>query len=486
MRFYELNNTGRELDLYINPNYTLTSDKILAEVKIMSLSAISSKMAVAIAIAFIIGIVIGYGSAYFTITPKTHVKTVTLPPSTTTITKTYTKSTTQITTKTTTSTFTPTGKKVTLTVVVPWSGEELKNFKIVINKFEQEHPNIQIQIRIYRAEQVAQIAPPQFAAGMAPGDVIFMCWGWWIQKMAEKGYLVDLSNQVNTSEFIKGIFKPVTVNGHIYGLPFAAWAKPGFWYRKSFFKKYGLQPPKTWDQFLALLKKIKNIPGIVAPLASPDSPGWPLGDIVEHFLITFGSPQLQLELIHGAVKFNSPQVEKIFKDYLVPLLKQGYFGKPVEWTRLITDWWNGKYALYYMGTWITGMVPDPNDLGFFQLPGCKGVVMGTDYIIVPKFTKHLQTALMLAKWLATEGQEIYVGTHAGKLPTWLKVPPNAIWAPVRQVYEKIKNEVPLPDLDDSIGGKWQQLYWQEMELLWVSPDKWQDILNTLTQQFPSK
>ncbi len=128
----------------------------------------------------------------------------------------------------------------------------------VLKAFEQEHPNIKIEYKIYRAEDLASIAPPQFAARMAPGDVIFTAWGWWVEKMAEKGYLMDLLGIVDPNEFI---IKPIMVNGKIYGLPFTAWTKPGFWYRKSFFEKYGLQLPKTWDDFLNLLKKLKKILG---------------------------------------------------------------------------------------------------------------------------------------------------------------------------------------------------------------------------------
>jgi multiple sugar transport system substrate-binding protein len=414
----------------------------------------SSKFILAIVISFIIGIAIGYGIGYFTYPMLNPVTQQT--------------------------------QKVTLVVIGPWAGEEMNAFKEVLNAFMKEHPNIQLEYRIYRAEDLASVAPPQFQAGMAPGDVMFSAWGWWVKEMGDKGYLMDLSGLVNPDEYIKGIFDPVKSGNHIYGLPFTAWAKPGFWYRKSFFKKYGLSEPKTWDDFMKLLDKIKTIPGIEAPIVTGDSVGWPISDVVEHFIITFGGPDLQLKLINGEVKFNDPQVKSIFENYIVPLIKNGYFSKPVEWTKAVTEWWNGKYALYFMGTWITGMVDDPNDLGFFPLPGCKGVVMGTDYIIVPKYTKHPDEAKMLAKWLATEGQRVHAGTHAGKFPTWLKVSVNDIWQPMQQVYLKLKTMTPLPDLDDSVGGEWQKLFWDQLKLLWVQPDKLDDVLNTLTENFPSK
>jgi len=437
----------------------------------MSTAPETSKLVIVAVVTFIIGILVGYGIGYVTITPQQ-----------TTVTTTVTKS--QVTTVTQQQT-TP-AQKVKLIVIGPWAGDEMKAFKQVLDKFVEEHPNIEVEYRIYRAEDLASIAPPQFEAGMAPGDVIFSAWGWWVKEMGEKGHLMDLSDLVNEDEYIKGIFDPVKSGDKIYGLPFTAWAKPGFWYRKSFFQEYGLKEPKTWDEFKQLLDKIKQIPGIEAPIVTGDSVGWPISDITEHFIITFGGIDMQLKLINGELKFNDPQVKTIFENYIVQLIKEGYFSEPIEWTKAIEEWWSSKYALYFMGTWLTGMVDDPDDLGFFPLPGCKGVVMGTDYIFVPKYTEHPEEAKLLAKWLATEGQKVHVGTHAGKFATWLKVDIKDHWKPMQAVYEKLKQMTPVPDLDDSVGGDWQKLFWDQLKLLWVSPDKLDEVLNTLTENFPKK
>ena len=418
----------------------------------------------------IIGLMIGYGIGYATITPQQ--VTVT--------------STTTVTSQATVITTATPAEKVKLIVIGPWAGAEMEAFQQVLNKFTEEYPNIEVEYRIYRAEDLASIAPPQFEAGMAPGDVIFSAWGWWVKEMGEKGHLMDLSGLVNTNEFVSGIFDPVKSGDKIYGLPFTAWAKPGFWYRKSFFQAYGLQEPKSWDEFLQLLDKIKGISGIEAPIVTGDSVGWPISDVTEHFIITFGNIDMQLKLVKGELKFNDPQVKEVFEKYLVPLIKEGYFSEPIEWTKAIEEWWNGKYALYFMGTWLTGMVDDPNDLGFFPLPGCEGVVMGTDYIFVPKYTKHPEEAKLLAKWLATEGQRVHVGTHAGKFATWLKVSVEDHWTPMQVVYEKLSKMKPVPDLDDSVGGDWQKLFWDQLKLLWVDPDKLDEVLNTLTENFPKE
>ncbi len=421
--------------------------------------------------ALVIGIAIGYGVGYATISPQqiTVIRTVT---------------------ETVTAGVAPPAppERVRLIVIGPWAGAEMEAFQEVLREFMRSYPNIEVEYRIYRAEDLATIAPLQFGAGMSPGDVIFTAWGWWVKDMGDKGHLLDLGRLVNMNEFTPGIFDPVKSGDKIYGLPFTAFAKPGFWYRKSFFQAHGLKEPKTWDEFLRLLDEIKQrqIPGIRAPIVTGNGVGWPISDVTEHFIIALGGPEMQLNLISGKTAFNDPQVRSVFENYLVPLLKKGYFSEPIEWTKAVEEWWGGRYALYFMGTWITGMVPDPNDLGFFPLPGTKGVVMGTDYIFVPKYTKHPEEAKLLAKWLATEGQRIHAGTKAGKFSTWLKVGVKDHWAPMQVVYEKVAGLQPLPDLDDSVGGEWQRLFWDQLKLLWVNPDKLGDVLNTLAANFPKK
>ncbi|MBE9593067.1 MAG: extracellular solute-binding protein, partial [Proteobacteria bacterium] len=164
----------------------------------------------------------------------------------------------------------------------------------------------------------------------------------------------DLSDVINEGEFVPGTLVS-KVDGKLLAGTFTGKIKPGFWYSKSFFGKYGLTVPQTWDELVTLLQKIKMVPGIEAPIASGNGTGWPLSDVTEHFLISFGGPALQKDLIAGNVKWESNIVKGIFEK-LVFLLKSEYFSEPAEWTTILKQWEKGEYALYFMGSWITGMV----------------------------------------------------------------------------------------------------------------------------------
>ncbi|PZN12949.1 MAG: ABC transporter substrate-binding protein [Bacillota bacterium] len=335
---------------------------------------------------------------------------------------------------------------------------------------------IRVNYQTQRAEDLQTVLPAQFEAQQAPGDVIFM-WDWWVKENAQ--HAVDL----------KDIWEPEAqafrmpaseADGKIVAVPYALTVKPGFWYRKSFFEKHGLQPPSNWDEFMALLEKISKIEGIKAPIASGDGVGWPLSDVTEHFLIAFGGPQLQRDLIEGKVSWTDPQVRSIFEERLVPALK--YFGDPVEWTQAVDLWWNGEYALYFMGNWITGMVDDPSDLGVFALPGTKGVVASTDYAFVPQYSQHVDEAKKLLAFLISQkGMELRA-QQGGKLANRTDVAPDAHPDVDQQVAELMVDAELLPDLDDSIGGDWQRTFWDQLKLLWVQPDAVGDVLQTLQDE----
>ncbi|MCD6449496.1 MAG: carbohydrate ABC transporter substrate-binding protein [Thermotogaceae bacterium] len=365
-----------------------------------------------------------------------------------------------------------------LTVIGPWSGAEQEKFMPVLKAFEEKY-GIDVEYRVYRAEDLAKILPAQFGARRAPGDVIFM-WGWFIAEQGKKGHVVDLLEYISPEDFLPGVLDSVTVDGKLYGVSYTGKVKPGFWYRKSFFKKYGLKVPETWKDFVNLLEKIKKMPGIKAPIASGDGVGWPLSDVTEHFIITFGGPTVQKDLAAKNIKFESFTVRRAFEK-LAFLLEKGYFSEPTEWTTILKQWWNEEYGLYFMGSWITGMVDDPEDLGVFTLPGAEGVVFASDYFFVPKYASNLEDAIKLAKFLATEGQIIQV-KQGGHIATYKGVPLSAYPTVDREVARIMQNVEVVSDLDDTVGGAFQKAFWDQLKLLWVRPERLDEVLQVLDEK----
>ena len=370
----------------------------------------------------------------------------------------------------------------TLTLISGWSGAEREAFLPVLEAFEKE-TGIDVEYRIYRGEDLSTLLPAQFEAKMTPGDVIFM-WGWFVTEKAREGHVLELTDIIDEADFLPGALSSAKVGDRIYGAAYTGKIKPGFWYRKSFFEKHNLTPPQTWKEFVALLEKIGQIPGIDAPIASGDGVGWPLSDVTEHFLMTFGGPQLHKDLTAGEINWTDPLVKAVFVARLVPLLEAGYFSEPIEWTQALELWWNGDYGLYFMGSWITGMVDDPDDLGVFSLPGAMGLVFNPDICFIPAYTESPKEAKQLLSFLASSrGQEIQV-KQGGHIATNLGVPLDAYPPVDRRVAGVMQGKVAMLDLDDAIGGEFQTTFWDQLKLLWVRPARLDDVLEVLEEKAP--
>ena len=374
------------------------------------------------------------------------------------------------------------GLPPTLTIVGPWAGKELDAFEPVIDRFERI-TGIRVKIRILRAEDLAPVLPAQFEAGQAPGDVIFM-WASFIRQYAPAGHIVETTDVIDPVTLSPGALAEVTVDGETYGGAYTGKVKPGFWYRRSFFEAHGLTEPTTWQEFVDLLETIKGIDGIVNPIATGDSVGWPISDVTEHFLITFGGPDLQRGLIAGTVDWTSTEVRTVFTDRIVPLLEAGYFSEPIEWTTAVSLWWEGDYALYFMGSWITGMVDDPDDLGVFSIPDSEGIVFAADYFFIPTYTEYLEEAKTLAQFLSSiEAQRLQVA-QGGHIATALNVPLDEYPDVDRRVAGLTEGKEIVRDLDDAIGGEFQQTFWDQLKLLWVDPTALDEVLEALQEKAP--
>jgi multiple sugar transport system substrate-binding protein len=367
-----------------------------------------------------------------------------------------------------------------MTVAVPWAGSELDQFLPVLAVFEAKE-KVKVKPLTYRSEDLATILPAQFQAHQALADIIFM-WDWWVRK--NPGFAVDLRDVWSTGQ---GAFIPAPAEeaGKVVAVPYQMSAKPGFWYRKSFFAKNGLKPPTTVAQFEDLLRAIAKVPGVRAPIVTGDGVGWPISDVTEHFLIAFGGPELQNGIIAKQVKWTDPQVRAVFEQRLVPALAQGAFSDPIEWTQAVDLWWGDEYALYFMGNWITTMVKDPADLGVFPLPGTRALVTVPDWAFIPTESQQVPLAKKLLTFmLSKEGQTIRA-KQGGKLIIRKDIPAST-YPPADQAVAAVvaSMQTTVNDLDDSIGGDWQRLFWDQLKLLWVEPGSLDDVLRRLQEKMP--
>jgi multiple sugar transport system substrate-binding protein len=361
---------------------------------------------------------------------------------------------------------------ITLTVFSLWSGAEQSNFLECLGNFT-ELTGIGVKHYSYTTEDLLIGVPMQLQAGSSIADVIIAPWPTWIKELAP--YLTSVNDLIDPSKYPENTINAVKdENGVIWAAPFKLSGKPGFWYKKSFFAANNLTIPTTYSEFTDLLATIQAIPGIEQAVASGDTTGWPLSDQTEAFIMGLGGYQLQEELETGpsVINWTDTEVRDVFEQLRL-LLAAGYFSPPAEWTSQITKFWDEKYGIYFMGSWMTTMtqIGNVSDLDFFGFPGTDGVAGSVDYVVVPKYAPHLNEAEQLLEYLAgPDAQTIMVGL-GGFFSTNVDVPATAYLPLDKKVLDFISLPTIhiVPDLDDTIGGKFQTTFWAQLKLLWVDP-----------------
>jgi multiple sugar transport system substrate-binding protein len=374
-----------------------------------------------------------------------------------------------------------------LKVIGPWAGPEAEPFLRVLENFTIV-TGIQVEYQNIRQEDLRTILPNDFAASRATGDVVFMVSSF--IKANGAAHMVELGGNITEANYVPGSLDPVKVGTDAYGGVYTGKVKPGFWYRKSFFQANNLTVPTTFDQFRDLVVKISKIDNIRTAIVSGDGVGWPLSDLAEHYLATYGGASMHRDLMAKTKAWTASDVRAVFADRLVPMLAGGCFSEPLAWnTVALTNWWEGLHGLYFMGSWITGLVANATDLGVFPLPPqtgtTRGVVFAGDYFFIPRYTANLAEAQQLAEWLAGRDGQTYQVRQGGHIATALGVPLIEYPAVDREVAQRMQGVEILSDLDDVIGGEFQTTLWSQLQLLWVSPDQLDAVLAAIQAKVPA-
>ncbi|MBN1264735.1 MAG: carbohydrate ABC transporter substrate-binding protein [Anaerolineales bacterium] len=363
-----------------------------------------------------------------------------------------------------------------ISVTIPWTGDAMELFLPVVEAFEAES-GIEVRVLPYKTEDLGPLLPAQFMAEEPMADVMIMAWPWWIEENTE--HLVDLTDLTEGIDFLGN---PVVKDGAVYGIPSYLWVKGGFWYRNSIFEANGYTVPTTMEEFTALLEDMATLDGVENPLSSPD--GYPLADIVEHFLAARGGPEMVQGIMDGTVKWTDPEVRAVFADDLIPLIDSGMFSDPVERHAAADLWWEGDYVLHYYGNWISEDVDDPADLRILPVPGSTSIVGGSDWMFIPKYTDRVDDAKAFIAFVISDAGMAARLEQGGRLSSRADFPLDLYPASEKALAERVSQFEVLPDLDDTIGGEWQTIFWDQISLLWVDTTALDEVLETLQANMP--
>jgi len=311
----------------------------------------------------------------------------------------------------------------TVDVMGVWTGEEAAAFEAVLAGFTESNPDVTVNYNAAGDELPTQLAtaveggnPPALAAVPQPGLV---------RDFYEQDVLqpMDFAEDAIRDNFTEGAYDIATFNDQIHGFVFKAANKSTVWYNVPLFEAAGVEPPETFDDFLANAETL-NESGTKAYSIGTDA-GWPLTDIFENIYLRTAGAEMYDQLAEHEIPWTDESVTEALtlmgqivgdSDNLVGgtsgALQTDF---PTSVTNAFKE--NPDGAQVLEGDFVAGVIADSTeaealtDYDVYDFPSIEGsepaVVGGGDTIIMFNDSPAAQA---LVSYLATaEAAEIWAG-----------------------------------------------------------------------------
>ncbi len=261
-----------------------------------------------------------------------------------------------------------------LTVVTnPIDGTQREAFYSAIKQFSNKNNDITVHIKVFEHEAYKKEVPKRLRASKGLGDVYFWFGGATMREFARSGLIEPLGDLWRESHFDDSITtaakSAVTYNSTPYGLPlyYYQW---GVYYRKSLFEKYGLTPPKSWGDLIAVVKALRLHD--ITPFTLGSQNFWTAAAWFDYLDLRLNGLNFHQELLAGGISFKDERVTRVFQ-YWKQLLDLNAFPKHPEkydWKEALPLIYHNRAAMLLMGNFFIGHVPEAmrKEIGFFSFP----------------------------------------------------------------------------------------------------------------------
>jgi len=201
--------------------------------------------------------------------------------------------------------------KGNISIVGIWVAQEQKNFQRVVDAFNKQYPNVKVKYNpagdntpTVLSTALSGGRPPDLASVGQPGLV---------KQFQKQGKLkpLDFARKDITANFSPDVVKLGTIGGKIYSIIPKGANKSTVWYNVQAFKNAGIQPPKTWDEFIKAAKTLKASGTPAYSLGAGD--GWTLTDLFENIYLRQAGPDKYDQLSNHAIPWTDPSVKSALK-----------------------------------------------------------------------------------------------------------------------------------------------------------------------------
>jgi multiple sugar transport system substrate-binding protein len=325
----------------------------------------------------------------------------------------------------------PGGGSTTLTVQSSLSDADPK---AALTKVVQGYTQTKVTLNTIAIETFRAQLPTYLNSGNPP-DVLTWYAGSVARDYASKGFLLDVSDLWTGSGPCAG-FSPALkelstgVDGKQIFVP-TSYYWWGVFYRKSAFAEWGVQPPTTWDEFIAVCKTIKG-KGVAPLTMGTGSTAWVASGWFDYLNLRINGADFHRELLAGKHAFDGPEVRAVMDHYRQLLEFIDPKGRSYSWQDAVTPLASKKAGMYLIGAFATTAFPAKiaDDVDFFRVPIIDPAVpvaeeAPTDGFFASAKSRNPAGAKELLGYLASAPaqQEFIQLAQSSNLPTSKKIDP---------------------------------------------------------------
>lgn len=302
-------------------------------------------------------------------------------------------------------------------------------FKDLIAKYEEENPNVKINMDCILNDQYKEKIRMIVSTDEIPD--IFSSWsGSFAQEMIDSGNVMDLTSvfeeDTQWADSIAEVSKkPFTFDGKLMAVP---WSQDGkaFFYNKKIFEENNIEIPKTWEEFIQILDKLKEA-GYETPIVEGLKDNW----AILHYLGTMNQRMVDPEVL---AKDYAPATGEFTDSAYIEVLNKWkqlteYMGETCtaidHETARNTYFATEESPIMYLQFAEIPLMKDSItfDYGFFNFPAFKegkgdanALTGAPEGFMISNKAKYPEECIKFLKWLVSpEGGAVQLSTVGGDL-----------------------------------------------------------------------
>lgn len=299
-----------------------------------------------------------------------------------------------------------------------WAGDEGPALQALMDLYGSKHPDVEvinatitggsgINAKAVLKTRMLGGNPPDSFQVHAGQELI----GTWVKadRMEDLTFLYD--EQGWKDAFPDDLVKLIGTENGIWSVPVNIHRSNVLWYKPANLEKWGVEAPKTWDDFLKIAPQLQEQG--VAPLALATN--WTANHLWESVALAVLGVDKWEALWNGELSWTSDEVVKVWEVFGKILEYTNEDASSLSWQQATDMVVNDEAAFNIMGDWAAGYMTTTLNLepktgfGWMASPGTEGAFMFlADSFGLPQGAPHRDNAIAWLKVCGSkEGQDTF-------------------------------------------------------------------------------